>query len=56
VLKIDNPFIGLSVVWAFIGIIIRRPEDYRIIVIAAGIGILIVSVPTILVFLGKKLN
>lgn len=55
VLKIDNPFIGLSVVWAFMGIIIKRSEDYRIIVLAAAIGILIVSVPTILVFFGKKL-
>jgi hypothetical protein len=47
ILRIDNPFIGLSVIWAFIGIIIKRSEDYRMIILAALMGILIISVPTI---------
>lgn len=27
--RLGNPFIGLSVVWAFIGIAIKRQDDYR---------------------------
>lgn len=56
ILKTANPFIGLAAVWAFIGIILKRSDDYRIIVLAAAVGILIVSIPTVLVFLGKQLN
>lgn len=56
IFKTSNPFIGLAVVWAFIGIMIKRSDDYKIIVVAAAICILIVSVLTILVFLGKKLS
>jgi len=56
VMKIDNPFIGLSVVWAFTGIIIKRSADYRNIVIAAAFGILLVGIVTILGFLGKKMS
>ena len=55
VMRIDNPFIGLSVVWAFTGIIIKRSADYRSIVIAAALGILLVSIVTFLGFLGKKI-
>ena len=54
ILKINNPFIGLSVVWAFTGIIIKRSDDYKSIVIAAAIGILIVGVITLMGFLGKR--
>lgn len=53
-LRINNPFIGLAVVWAFTGIIIRRSEDYRSIVIAAIIGILVVGIITLLGFLKKS--
>ena len=56
ILKTANPYIGLSVVWAFIGIILKRSEDYRVIVLAAAVCILIVSILTILVFLGKKMS
>jgi hypothetical protein len=55
-LKINNPFIGISVVWAFTGIIIKRSEDYRSIVIAAAVGILVVGIVTILGFLGKRIS
>ncbi len=56
ILKTDNPFIGLAVAWAFVGIMIKRSEDYKVIVFAAAVCILVVSILTILVFLGKKLS
>lgn len=40
--RLNNLFIALAVVWAFSGIILKRQGDYKSIVIAAGIGILIV--------------
>jgi len=55
VMRIENPFIGLSVVWAFTGIIIKRSVDYRSIVIAAAFGILVVGIVTIMGFLGKRI-
>lgn len=42
--RVDNPFIGLSVIWAFTGIIIKRQEDYRSIVITAIIALVLVGV------------
>lgn len=54
IMKIDNPFIGLAVIWAFTGIIIKRSADYRGIVIVALVGILLVGVVTFMGFLGKK--
>lgn len=48
--RLTNPFIGLSVVWAFTGIILKRHEDYRSIVITAAIAILFVTIVTIYVF------
>ncbi len=55
VMRINNPFIGLSVVWAFTGIIIKRSVDYRGIVLAAALGILLVSIITMMGFLGKRI-
>jgi len=55
-MRLDNPFIGLSVVWAFTGIIIKRSVDYRSIVIAAAFGILVVGIVTIMGFLGKRIS
>jgi hypothetical protein len=55
VMRIDNPFIGLSVVWAFTGIIIKRSVDFRSIVIAAAFGILVVGIVTMMGFLGKRI-
>jgi hypothetical protein len=54
VMRFNNPFIGLSVVWAFTGIIIKRSVDYRSIVVAAAFGILVVGIVTIMGFLGKR--
>ncbi len=42
--RLDNPFIGLSVIWAFTGIIIKRHEDYRSILITAIIALVLVIV------------
>ncbi len=53
-LKMKNPFIGLSVIWAFTGIIIKRQSDYRSIVVASAAGILIVAVFVVLT-ISKKL-
>jgi len=52
----NNPFIGLSVLWAFTGIIIKRQDDYRSIVIAAVIAIIIVGIVTVWGFLRKLLS
>ena len=56
IIRIDNPFIGLSVVWAFTGIILKRSADYRSIVLAAAIGILAVGIITMMGFLGKRIS
>jgi hypothetical protein len=39
-----NPYVGLSVIWAFIGIMIKRQHDYRTIVIASAIALIIVGI------------
>lgn len=55
-MRVHNPYIGLSVVWAFTGIIIKRSVDYRSIVIAAALGIVVVGIFAIMGFLGKRLG
>jgi hypothetical protein len=49
--RLVNPFVGLSVIWAFTGIILKRHEDYRSIVITAAVAIIIVTVVTAYRFL-----
>ena len=53
ILDLKNPFIGLSVIWAFSGIILKRHYDYRSIVLTAGIGIVLIAIMTIYVFIRK---
>jgi hypothetical protein len=53
--RLTNPFIGLSVIWAFIGIAIKRQDDFRSIVITAIIGLVLVGIVTTLGFLRKGL-
>jgi hypothetical protein len=53
--KLDNPFIGLSVVWAFTGIMIKRQVDYRTIFIVAGVALAVVAVMLLLAFFKKRL-
>ena len=52
-LSFKNPFIALSVIWAFAGIIMKRHYDYRSIVLTAAIGIVILVVITIYGFLKR---
>ena len=49
-LRLQNPFIGLSVIWAFLGIYLKRNSDYNTIAIAAIIAMVLVTVVTILGF------
>jgi hypothetical protein len=53
-LNLNNPFIGLSVIWAFTGIILKRHLDYRSIVIAAGIGIFILAATAVYGFFRRS--
>jgi hypothetical protein len=52
--RLNNPFIGLSIIWAFAGIILKRHYDYRSIVIAAATGILIAGITTIYTFFRNR--
>ena len=53
-LRLNNPYIGIVVVWAFLGIIIKRQADYRIIAFVALLAILVVGFFTFKVFLTKN--
>jgi hypothetical protein len=44
IINLKNPFVAISVIWAFIGIIIKRHYDYRSIVITAAAGIVILLI------------
>ncbi|MEA1887140.1 MAG: TspO/MBR family protein [Bacteroidota bacterium] len=52
-LRLNNPYIGIAVVWAFIGIIIKRQADYRLIAVVALLAILVVGFFTFKVFLRR---
>jgi len=52
--RLNNPFIGLAVVWAFTGIILKRQADFQSIVIAAVIALTLVSLITVYGFLRKS--
>jgi hypothetical protein len=43
-INLKNPFVALSVIWAFTGIIIKRHYDYRSIVITAAAGIVVLVI------------
>jgi len=51
IIRLANPFIGFAVVWAFAGIILKRNDDYRVIVLAASIAIIVVALFTIREFI-----
>jgi len=55
VYRLNNPFIGLSVIWAFIGIAIKRQDDYRSILVSALIALLLIAMVTIWGFFRKNL-
>ena len=46
IIRLSNPYIGLAVIWAFTGIIIKRTDDYRLIAMAALVAIAVVAVFT----------
>jgi len=56
VYRLNNPFIGLSVIWAFIGIAIKRQDDYRSILVSALIALLLIAMVTIWGFFRKNLT
>jgi hypothetical protein len=41
--RLRNPFIGLSAIWAFTGIMLKRQDDYPSIVVASWIAIALVA-------------
>jgi hypothetical protein len=53
IFRLSNPFIGLSVIWAFAGIILKRQADYKSIVITAVISLTIVGIVTVWGFFRK---
>lgn len=53
--RFQNPYIGLAVIWAFAGIILKRQGDIQSIVITASLGIFMLAVATIWMFLRKTL-
>jgi hypothetical protein len=52
--RLNNPFIGLSVIWAFTGIIIKRQYDFRSIVITAAVALRIVAAITVFTFFRRS--
>jgi tryptophan-rich sensory protein len=52
--RFRNPYIGLSVVWAFIGIAIKRQDDYKSILISAIIALGLIALITIWGFFRKS--
>lgn len=52
--RFNNPFIGISVVWAFLGIMIKRQDDFRAIFITALIALVVVAVVTVAGFLRRQ--
>lgn len=53
--RFKNPFVGIAVVWAFLGIAIKRQADYRTILIAAVIAMVLISGVTIWGFMRKSI-
>ncbi|MCB9012744.1 MAG: tryptophan-rich sensory protein [Bacteroidales bacterium] len=54
--KFKNPFIGVAVIWAFAGIILKRYTDHRLIAMMAGLALLILAAVTVSGFItmGQK--
>jgi hypothetical protein len=53
IFRLANPYIGLSVIWAFIGIAIKRQDDYRSIFIASITALSLVTLVTLWRFVRK---
>jgi hypothetical protein len=55
-IRLNNPWAGLAVMWAFAGIIIKRQGDHRAIVIAAALAALVIAILFIRALLAKQGN
>ncbi|MCX6335463.1 MAG: tryptophan-rich sensory protein [Bacteroidia bacterium] len=55
-MRLQNPFIGLSVIWAFLGIYIKRHSDYSTIADVALAAMVVVTVLTTMGFFRRKLG
>jgi hypothetical protein len=53
IIRMNNPFIGLSVAWAFLGIALKRNDDYRTIFVAAIVAMALTSVVLVYGFFRK---
>jgi hypothetical protein len=53
--RLQNPFIGLSAIWAFTGIILKRQDDFTTIVVASSVAIAVVAGFTVWGFFQKTL-
>jgi hypothetical protein len=53
--RMTNPYIGLSVVWAFAGIMIRRQDDHRAIFLTAAVAAVAVALVVLLSFFRRRL-
>ena len=54
-LKLNNPYTGLSVIWAFAGIAIKRQEDYRTVFISAVIAMSLNALVTVWGFIRQRI-
>jgi hypothetical protein len=50
--RVQNPYLGLAVVWAFAGIVIRQAGDNTSIAISAGLAALLMAILVLYVFVG----
>lgn len=53
--RLENPFLGLAIIWAFAGILINRINDCSSIAYTAIIAMIIMAAVTVWVFLKKPL-
>ncbi len=53
--KLENPFLGFAVIWAFAGIMLNRINDHTIIAYTAIAAMIIMAAITIFVFFKKPL-
>jgi hypothetical protein len=49
--RFQNPFVGLAVIWAFLGIVIKRNQDFEVVATVAMVSIGVMVVLTFWMFL-----
>ena len=54
--RLENPFLGLAIIWAFAGIMINRINDYSSIAYTAIAAMVIMAAVTIYVFVKKPIS